>query len=187
MAQSKNNIVTHGLSGKVGDILVFSQRNGKTIVSKAPKDRTGEASAKQKGQIAKFQQAVIYAKTALQDETTKALYAAAASSEKGVSTYNVAVADLLNAPKIEEIDLSNYKGNINDTISVRVTDDFQVVTVKIIINNADGSLVEQGNATLQGVKWVYTATVKNDDLSGDKITIQATDIPENLSEKTEII
>ena len=54
MAQSKNNIVTHGLSGKVGDILVFSQRNGKTIVSKAPKERTGEASAKQKEQIAKF-------------------------------------------------------------------------------------------------------------------------------------
>lgn len=26
MAQSKNNIITHGLSGKVGDIIVFSQR-----------------------------------------------------------------------------------------------------------------------------------------------------------------
>ncbi|CEN46452.1 hypothetical protein CCAN2_1710034 [Capnocytophaga canimorsus] len=31
MTQSKNNIVTHGLSGKVGGVLVFSQRNGKTI------------------------------------------------------------------------------------------------------------------------------------------------------------
>ncbi len=31
MAQSKNNIITHGLSGKVGDIIVFSQRGGKTI------------------------------------------------------------------------------------------------------------------------------------------------------------
>ena len=29
MAESKNNIVTHGLSGKGGDLLVFSQRNGK--------------------------------------------------------------------------------------------------------------------------------------------------------------
>ncbi|MFJ1382405.1 hypothetical protein [Capnocytophaga canimorsus] len=27
MAESKNNIVTHGLSGKVGDLLVFYQRN----------------------------------------------------------------------------------------------------------------------------------------------------------------
>ncbi|RRJ86498.1 hypothetical protein EG240_16070 [Paenimyroides tangerinum] len=187
MAESKNNIVTHGLSGKVGDILVFSQRNGKTIVSKAPKERTGEASDKQKQQIAKFQQAVIYAKSVLQDPITKAIYTDAATPEKGVSTYNVAVADLLNAPKIEEIDLSNYNGDINDTISVTVTDDFQVASVKVIINNADGSLVEQGNATLQGSKWVFVATVNNSDLAGDKITIQATDIPDNLSEKTETI
>ncbi|WP_177764707.1 hypothetical protein [Flavobacterium sp. I3-2] len=187
MAESKNNIVTHGLSGKVGDILVFSQRNGKTIVSKAPKERKGEASEKQKEQITKFQQAVIYAKTALQDQTTKALYTAVAKPEKGISAYNVAVADLLNAPKIEEIDLSNYNGNINDTIVVTAIDDFQVAVVKVIINNADGSLVEQGNATLQRTKWVYIATANNSDLTGDKITIQATDIPDNLSEKTETI
>ena len=49
MAESKNNIVSHGLSGKVGDLLVFSQRNGKTVVSKVPKDdSTGELSDKQK-------------------------------------------------------------------------------------------------------------------------------------------
>ena len=36
MAESKKNIITHGMSGKVGDIIVFSQRHGKTIVSKAP-------------------------------------------------------------------------------------------------------------------------------------------------------
>jgi len=48
MAESKNNIVSHGLSGKVGDLLVFSQRNGKSVVSKAPKDSTGQLSDKQK-------------------------------------------------------------------------------------------------------------------------------------------
>ena len=36
MAKSNNNVITHGLSGKVGDIIVFSQRGGKTIISKAP-------------------------------------------------------------------------------------------------------------------------------------------------------
>jgi len=36
MAQSKGNIITQDLSGKVGNILVFSQRNGKTFVSKVP-------------------------------------------------------------------------------------------------------------------------------------------------------
>lgn len=187
MAESKNNIVTHGLSGKVGDILVFSQRNGKTIVSRAPRERTTEPSPRQKEQTVKFQQAVIYAKAAMQDDVKKEMYSAAANPEKGVSAYNVAVADLLNAPHIEEINLSNYNGNIGDTIIVRATDDFQVATVRVIINKADGSLVEQGNAVLEGVLWVYTATVENSNLAGDKITIQATDIPDNLTEKTETL
>ncbi|WP_265426533.1 hypothetical protein [Chryseobacterium sp. YIM B08800] len=44
MTESKNNIVTHGLSWKVGDLLVFSQRNGKSVVPKAPKEMAGELS-----------------------------------------------------------------------------------------------------------------------------------------------
>ena len=43
MAKSRNNIVTHGMSGKIGDLLVFRQRFGKTIVGKIP-NRTAEAT-----------------------------------------------------------------------------------------------------------------------------------------------
>lgn len=182
MAQSKNNIITHGLSGKVGDIIVFSQRGGKTIVSKAPRKRTGEDSEKQKEQQAKFQQAVLYGKSVIADPTQKELY-----ESTGKRAYNVAVADMLNAPKIEKIDLTSYTGQIGDTIKIRVMDDFAVTSVKVIIENSDGSLVEQGNATLQGIDWVYTATATNPDLSDDKIIIQATDIPANLSEKTQTL
>ena len=74
MAESKKNIITHGLSGKVGDLIVFSQRNGKTIVSKAPRDKTGEDSQKQKDQQLKFQRAVLYAKAVLNDPGQKELY-----------------------------------------------------------------------------------------------------------------
>lgn len=182
MAQSKNNIITHGLSGKVGDIIVFSQRGGKTIVSKAPRKRTGEDSEKQKEQQAKFQQAVLYGKSVIADPTQKELY-----ESTGKRAYNVAVADMLNAPKIEKIDLTSYTGQIGDTIKIRVMDDFAVTSVKVIIENSDGSLVEQGNATLQGIDWVYTATATNPDLNGDKIIIQATDTPANLSEKTQTL
>lgn len=182
MAQSKNNIVTHGLSGKVGDILVFSQRNGKTIVSKAPKKRKGEDSEKQKEQQAKFQQAVLYGKSVLANPAQKELY-----ESTGRKAYNVAVADLLNAPKIESINVSNYKGIIGDTIIIRATDDFKVVSVKVIIQNADGSLVEEGEAILQGIDWIYTVTTNNSDFLGDKIIVQASDIPANLTEKIEIL
>ena len=40
MAESKNNVLTHGLSGKVGDLIVFRVRGNKTFVSSKPKERT---------------------------------------------------------------------------------------------------------------------------------------------------
>lgn len=187
MAQSKNNIITHGLSGKVGDLLVFSQRNGKTIVSKVPKERTGELSEKQEAQKQKFQKAVLYAKSVLNHPDKKQMYEAMSDQSEGVSTYNVAVADLLNAPKIEKIDLTSYTGNTGDQIKITVTDDFEVVSVSVKIENADGSMVEEGNATDNGVDWVYTSTASNPDLSGDKITVIASDNPANMSEKSETL
>ncbi|MEI9933748.1 MAG: hypothetical protein WDM71_02610 [Ferruginibacter sp.] len=166
MAESKKNIVTHGLSGKVGGILVFSQRHGKTIVSKAP-TRTGELTDNQKQHIQKFQQAVIYAKTALTNPATKADYAAAAG--EGASAYNIAVADMLQAPDIESIDLSSYAGKVGDKIIVKATDDFKVTQVSVGIYKPDGTLIEKGNAVINanGIEWDYTATVANAGLSGD--------------------
>lgn len=186
MAQSKNNIITHGLSGKVGDILVFSQRNGKTIVSKVPK-KTAQDSEKQKQHKQKFQEAVLYAKNALQDSTTKQQYQEVADKKEGLSAYNIAVADLLNAPNIEEINLSGYTGKTGEIIKIKVYDDFKVASVSVHIYNADGSLVEEGNATHQGLDWHYTTTKNNADLSGDKIIIRATDTAINLSEKETIL
>ena len=55
------------------------------------------------------------------------------------------------------------------------------------IENADGSLVEEGNAVSNGAEWIYTATVLNSDLSGDKITITASDRPANMTEKSETL
>ncbi len=183
MAKSKNNVVTHGLSGKVGDILVFSQRAGKTIVGKVPRKRSTQPTAAQKQQLQRFQQAVIYAKGVMANAVQKAAYKA--SAKAGESAYNIAVADMLHAPNIESIDLSTYKGNIGDKITIIATDDFKVVQVSVTIENADGSLVEQGNAVQDAqnnLQWVYTATAANTDLTGDKITVKATDTPGNLAE-----
>lgn len=112
MAQSKNNIITHGLSGKVGDLIVFRSLNGKTIIASKPGARTGELSDAQKQNQKRFQQAIVYAKSAVADPDTKSAYKAAA--EEGESPYNVAVADFMHAPDISEVNLSNYKGKIGD-------------------------------------------------------------------------
>ena len=56
MATTKNNVIVKGASGKFGKQIVFSQRAGKTIMSKPPV-RTAPPTTKQKEQQAKFARA----------------------------------------------------------------------------------------------------------------------------------
>ena len=183
MAKVAKNLVLYGASGKLGDMLVIKQRAGKTILSVAPGESTAEPSEAQKVQRARFQQAVIYAKAQMADPDSKAAYAEKAAG--GKTAYNVAVADFFSAPDIDEIDLGSYTGAVGDTIRVRATDDFKVTQVVVTIANADGSLVEEGDAVLQpnGLDWVYTATADNPSLEGDRIVVQAIDRPGNVTEE----
>lgn len=182
MAKSKNNVLTHGLSGKIGDLLVFRQFAGQTFVSKAPKKPETE-SEKQKATRKRFQQAMAYAKAAMTDESLKNAYQA--KTRKGLTAYNVAVADFLNAPKIETIDLSGYTGQPADVIRITVWDDFRVKEVTVTITHADGSVLESGHAQPDGSGsvWIYTAGRTNDNPDGGRITVSASDMPGNITEE----
>ncbi len=186
MAKSKHNVITYGLSGKIGDLLVFSQRAGQTIVSKVPQQKKA-ASEKQTEHRRRFQQATIYARAAQADPELKAAYGQAAGA--GQTAYNIAVADMLKAPDIESIDLSGYAGRTGDTILIRAKDDFMVKEVTVTITNGDGSLVETGLARpdVAGYLWTYTATQDNGSLDGDKIEITASDLPGNIAQKGEML
>ncbi|MHB2149558.1 hypothetical protein ACX8XP_10910 [Calditrichota bacterium LG25] len=187
MAKAGKNLILYGVSGKIGDQIVIRQRGGEVILSQAPGKRTGEPSEAQKAQQLKFQQAIIYGKQAIADPDTKAEYEAKAEGLK--TGYNVAVADFLHAPQIDEIDVTNYKGNAGDTIRIRAVDDFKVVQVHVEIYNSDGSLVEEGDAVLQdnGLDWIYTCTADNTDTAGDKIVIKVSDKPGNITTGEEVI
>lgn len=181
MAKSRNNVITHGLSGKVGDLLIFRQRDGQTVVSKIP-ERTKELSEKQTETLKRFQQATVYAKAAVSDPGMKERYEEKAKKRKGITAYNVAVADFFNAPDIETVDLSAYTGETGDEIRIIVSDDFAVKSVHVQIGNADGSTVEEGEAVNSaGSLWIYTATADNESLDGDKIVVTASDMPGNVA------
>src|SRR5215831_2366790 len=138
MARSKNNVVTHGLSGTVGNLLVFAQRAGKTVVRNFPRASDIGPTPNQEAIRAKFKKAVKYAKTALADPALKKMYADKAGP--GQFATNMAVADYFTPPVIQDPDLSTYTGAAGITIKVPVTDDFQVKSVKFIISHPDGSL-----------------------------------------------
>ena len=180
MAKNKNNVVIKGMSGKFADMLVFSQRFGQTIVGKVPL-RSGTSTASQLAVREKFSQATIYAVSAISDPATKKDYEAMAIP--GQSAYNLAIADFFNAPEIESTDTAGYSGNIGGLIKVKAKDDFRVAKVTVIISKANGTIVEQGDAvSMNGVDWVYTATIANSAYSGNKVKVQVRDLPGNLTE-----
>lgn len=181
MARTINNTITHGVSGKFGDQIVFRQVNGKTLMCKSPISR-GKTSAKQEQQQEKFKKASQYAKQALEDPVLSAEYALEAKRRKGLSAYNVAVADYLISPTIDKVDVSAYTGNVGEKIKIQAYDDYKVEAVKVYIHTSS-SLVEEGEAVLQGIEWIYTVQTENTNLSGSKITVKVIDTAGNESEQ----
>lgn len=187
MAESTKNDVVLGMKGKFGKMFVFKQVAGKTIAARAPGPSTAEPTPAQLAQRARFQQAILYGQSVVAAPDVKKQYDAAAP--EGRSGFTVAVADFMHAPNISQIDLTTYSGQVGDKIRLQVTDDFKVKSVKVTIENGDGSLVEEGNAVQvgDGPEWVYTATTANGSIDGDKITVSATDNPANLTTQGTIV
>ena len=84
---------------------------------------------------------VIYAKGAIEAPETQEIYSSVAAKKKK-TPIQVAVADFLNVPEIENVDLSKYTGTPGDIIKVTASDDVMVKSVHISIINDDGTLVE---------------------------------------------
>ena len=176
----------HGMSGKLGDLLVFRQWFGRTIAGKRPR-KVETISAAQQSVRDKFQKATVYASAALADAATKQAYKDKTSP--GTTAFNLALADFFIAPSIGKIDPHGYTGAAGGKIKIEATDDFMVKSVNVKIAKADGTLIEQGAATADpdGLNWWYTATQANASLSGTKITVTAMDLPANVTVKDEIL
>ena len=187
MAKSAKNIAIEGFSGMIAN-LVFRTRkaDGKVFISHRPSGHKKPLPAGQKKTMLRFQEAVIYGKVTLADPTKKAAYAKKALP--GQTAYNVAIADYLNAPDIEEVDLSNFTGKPGSKIIIKATDDFEVIKVCVHIADGNGIVIEEGDAVKDTEdNWIYTAVTDNDSISGDKITITAYDNPGNNAKKEEIM
>lgn len=186
MAKSKRNIITHGLSGKLGDLVVFRQRFGNTLVGNIP-NRRAALSTKQLAVNEKFQKAVSYASTSLKFRANKALYAQRARG--GVTAFNLAIADYFTPPVIADVNTLAYTGAAGSKVEVLATDDTKVQSVTVSITNANGQPVEEGAAVQDAVSgiWLYAAAVQNANLPGTKITVVAKDLPGNASTEVKLM
>lgn len=180
MAKVKNNLLMQGVSGSVGGQIVFSQRNGQTIVSQSP-HRSKPPTDKQKAAQRRFKTASIYAKTAMATPSLKEEYEKKA--KPGQSAYTCAIADALTPPEIDEIHIKGYTGAIGSLVRVCAEDLLRVDQVHVTISDAQGQIIEDGDAVVQsdGYWWNFTATHELADTKGAKVVVSATDLPGNVT------
>jgi hypothetical protein len=161
--------------------------HGKTVIAKRALLKAHEQSEAQKNTRRRFLLGSQYAKKILQDPIMKEAYASRA--KPGQSPYNVALADYMTAPEIAEVNLSAFKGTKGSTVTLQVIDDYEVTEVKVAIYDHQSGLVEEGMASLadNDIDWEYTTQKALTKVSGSSILVQASDLPDNISERTEVL
>jgi len=182
MAKVRNNIVTKGLSGLLGDQIVFrNDKTGRTIVAMRP-TFNGERvfNAAQLAHQDAFRQAIVFAKTA---KNNPVYMTKAEGTVK--SAYNVAVEDWFGQPVVLDIDISGWTGQIGQTINVKAQDNVKVTSVQMMIreNNGSATTLEQGEAVqseINGLMWAYTTTTLVPMTPGTRLDASARDLPGNI-------
>jgi hypothetical protein len=181
MSTIKKNPMVQSASGMVGDTVVFRTVRGKLQMANVPGKRTGKASQKQAAVQRKFQEAAQYAKRQISQPEFNTLYTSGITGKKH-SAYLVAMNDYLIAPTVDSIDALSYRGAKGDVIVIKAIDDFMVTKVKIVVTNAAGVVIEEGEAgpdLTRTNQWGYKATAANPTLAGTKIRAVAYDRPGN--------
>ena len=177
MAKVVLNPVIEAIQGKVGD-LVFKRWEGEEIVGRMP-DRTGIVpSADQLAQQQQFKLAAVYGKAVLADPAARTVYEEAAARH-GIPVFAMTIADFLNAPAVDEIDLASYSGKTGEVIRVRASDDIEVKGVTVTIRATGGEVLETGPAvfTTGMGSWAYTTTTTLAQGQAVSIEVSATDRP----------
>ncbi len=171
MAKMKFNGFVDTIRGKVGGLVVRKGRRGKYTLSNLPDFGEMTPSEAQAAQRKVFARAVEYGKAVMADPDKFAFYAGLAE-QKDMPAFALCVGDFLNAPTIDDLDLSVYHGKVGDSILITTHDDVGVVKVNVELTKMDGAKIEKGQAVDLGLgTWAYTATVPV--TSGTDIFIEA--------------
>jgi hypothetical protein len=147
-----------GFSGAMGE-MVFADNEAKNRTVAYMKKHTPPTQA-QLDHRARFADCARRAEALLTDPAANAFYAAIAK-ERDTTAQIVAFTDFMVLPSFKALDLSEYRGQVGDKIGIRAVDDIGLASVDVKLVAQDGTLIEQGNATEDGIRtgyWTYTAT-----------------------------
>jgi hypothetical protein len=167
MAKVVSNILVRGLSGGLGDQLMFRRlRDGRTILCVKPDFSKRKFSKGQKDHQSRFKEAAAYAREAAK---TQPIYAQLAAGTMKTA-YNIALSDWFNLPVIRRIERT---GNL---IRIQASDNVLVTRVQVSILDEAGKVLEKGEAVnVEGDWWecvtdkVGEILVEVWDLAGNKM------------------
>jgi hypothetical protein len=169
MAKVADNLLTEGLSGKIGKRLVFRRlRNGSTVLCTAPDFSERVFSEGQLSHQSRFQRASAYAKAAAR---TQPFYIERAQ-QTGQPAYNLALSDWFRAPVIQEVTRLGHR------IHVEASDNVLVTRVVISLSDEQGQSIEQGEAVrMDDARWEYITAAPE----GGAILVEAFDLAGNVA------
>jgi len=184
MSKVKDNIITTGLSGKLGKQIVLRQWNGATFLVKAPVKSSSllKKEMYERNRL-RFKEGAAYAKKVINNPELKRAYKNKCNARQ--NEYTRAMQDFFIAPSIEEIDLSNYTGEANSFIRVYATDDFRVNRVHITIDDEQNQELETGFAVQEENTdwWKFVVSEAHVIPKGGKVIASAYDLPGNETVK----
>ena len=160
-----------GIRGRI-DAFVYRQQNGQTVIlpHTVPKDRPSKA---QKANRNRFSKAKDYAKAVLADPLRRERYRRLAVERKCPSNA-LLIANFLNPPTIELVELGEYRGRVGDPIRILADDPIEVVSVTVTLRAAStGKVVESGSATRDHDVWVYQCASAAENLREIRVEIAA--------------
>ena len=174
MGKIKNNVVTKGFSGKLGDDLVFRQVDNQTIFAKRTLI-TGVPTARQTEIRNKFTDASNFASAAIENEQASVMYKLMADVQGLKSAYLAAMTDYLTEPEIGGVYSAGYKGVVGDVFNIRPRVPYKIISIDVRIVDANGIAIEAGSAVTNELKWKYIATVANANVRGSRLILTARD------------
>lgn len=170
------NGTVKSLRGKTGNLVFRELPDGTTVMSQGPhkknarqKKRAKEKrSPAQKAHNNRFQEATWYASAAAK---TELVYAELAAVTPMWTAYNHALSDWFHPPQI------GCLAQEDGRILVDASDDVLVTRVKVTILNAEGCVLEKGEAVRrEGHWWEFLSP-----LVGKTVIAEAWDLPGNVT------
>jgi hypothetical protein len=142
----KDNIIMEGLSGMLGDVVVFRQLRGKTVMSNRP-SKPRSQSEQQRANRQRFKAAAQFAREAMQDPEKKERYRFKAQKLGLPNAYTAALTDYMRKPSVASV---KCNGRANDRITIRASKKgFTLASVEVTLADAHGAPLTTQTAALK--------------------------------------